>query len=415
MNGPLSGLAALQNIRTKRISSYDRTGGNVDSIKIAPGETVTIADIPGAGVIKHIWITVWHADPMFRRNMVLRMYWDGAKKPAVECPLGDFFGQGWGEEYNYASLPLCAAPQNGRALNSYFPMPFADGARIDIENESEGECMAFYYYVDYEEHQSIDESQGRFHAFWNRTITNPAQGVENEWTSIFRPESKNLTDVANHVIIDTKGTGQYVGVNYYVDNPSTVWYGEGDDMWFIDGEDWPPSLHGTGTEDYFNTSWCPRQKYEHPYFGYARINEGQTGWLGRTHVYRYHIEDPIRFTSSLRGSIEVGHADCVAADIITVAYWYQLPCAKLAKLPPAAKRRNMPKVEAVHIHRWREAYRYLHEANVWGDEPFPKKPLKSMKDRVKKTPLASPAAKKTAKEEIKKQEKMLNRRSKKKK
>ena len=98
---------------------------------------------------------------LFRR----RQLWDGAKNPSVECPLGDFFGQGWGEEYNNASLPLCAAPQNGRALNSYFPMPFADGARIDIENESEGECMAFYYYVDYEEHQSIDESQGRFHAF----------------------------------------------------------------------------------------------------------------------------------------------------------------------------------------------------------------------------------------------------------
>jgi hypothetical protein len=415
MNGPLSGLAVMQDIRTKRISSYDRTGGNADSIRIEPGETVTIADIPGAGVIKHIWITVWHADPMFRRNMMMRMFWDGRKNPAVECPLGDFFGQGWGEEYNYVSLPLCAAPQNGRALNSYFPMPYADGARIEIENESDKECMAFYYYVDYEEHETIDDAQGRFHAFWNRTINYPAQGVENEWSCIFRPESKNLTDTANHLIIDTKGTGHYVGVNYYVDNPSTVWYGEGDDMWFIDGESWPPSLHGTGTEDYFNTSWCPRQKYQHPYFGYGRVNEAQTGWLGRTHVYRYHIEDPIRFTSSLRGSIEIGHANCVTADIITVAYWYQQPCAKLPKLPLAAKRQNMPQIEAVNVHRWREAYRYLHGKDVWGDEDFPKKAVKPLKERVKKKPLASPAAKQTAKKEEQKQQKMLNRRSKKKK
>lgn len=408
MNSPLSHLAQITNARTKRISSYDRTGGNADRIVIAPHETVTIADIPGTGVIRHIWFTICHNDPMFLRNLVLRIYWDGRKSPSVEVPVGDFFGQGWGEIYEYAALPLCAAPRDGRSLNSYFPMPFAEGAIIEIENQSDIECDAFYYYIDYEEVDSVD-GQGRFHAQWSRSIHYPSQGAENEW-GMLDVKACNLTDTFNHPIIDTKGTGHYVGTNYYVDSPTPLWYGEGDDMWFIDGEDWPPSLHGTGTEDYFNTAWSPRTPYIHPYFGYPRVNKDETGWLGRTHVYRFHIEDPIRFSKSLRGSIEVGHADCLTSDTITVAYWYQTPCRRALKLPPASKRQNMPHIGEVEIHRWREAFRYLHGKAVWGNEPLPKKVTNALSKKAKKIKLSTPESEKAAKAEVKKQEKMLNRR-----
>src|SRR5690606_29143288 len=101
-----------------------RTGGNADRIQVEPGETAVIADIAGPGVIRHIWMTIACSDPMLRRNAVLRMYWDDEENPSVESPIGDFFGQGWGENYNYVSLPLAAAPKGGRALNCYFPMPF---------------------------------------------------------------------------------------------------------------------------------------------------------------------------------------------------------------------------------------------------------------------------------------------------
>ena len=94
MNGPLTGLARLSNARSRRISSYDRSGGNADKIVIGPRETVSIATINGPGVIRHIWVTMEHADPMHRLAMVLRMYWDGNAFPSVECPVGDFFGQG---------------------------------------------------------------------------------------------------------------------------------------------------------------------------------------------------------------------------------------------------------------------------------------------------------------------------------
>jgi hypothetical protein len=412
MNGPLSNLAALTNARTRRISSYDRTGGNTDSVPIEPGETITIADITGAGVIRHLWFTIAHKDPMHRRNMVLRMYWDGSATPSVACPVGDFFGQGWGEEYNFISLPLCASPRAGKALNCYFPMPFGNGARIEIENESGGRCDAFYYYVDYETLPALPADTGRFHAGWRRSVHLPAQGVENEWAALFSPLEPNLTDAQNHPIISTRGRGHYVGVNYYVESPSPIWYGEGDDMWFIDGEAWPPSLHGTGTEDYFNTAWCPRELYQHSYFGYGRINTGQTGWLGRTHVYRFHLEDPIRFAKSLRGSIEIGHANCVMADVVTAAYWYQQPCAAAPAVPPAAQRQNMPPIGALELHRWREAFRYVHGMKgVWGNEKLPPKLEKELRRRAAKKPLTTAATRQVAARELTAQKKMLKRRA----
>jgi hypothetical protein len=406
----LSCLPTITTARSRRISSYDRSGGNADRIQIAPGETVTIADISGPGVIRHIWITVSHPDPMYRRNMILRMYWDDNRYPSVECPLGDFFGQGWGEKYNYAALPLCAAPQEGNALNCYFPMPFQSGARFEIENESEQSCDAFYYYIDYEETTVPRKEQGYFHAFWNRSVNRPPQGAESEW-NMFNVACRNLTDEYNHVIINTNGRGQYIGVNYYVESPTPLWYGEGDDMWFIDGESWPPSLHGTGTEDYFNTAWGPKEEYIHPYFGAARINVGESDWLGRTHVYRFHLDDPVCFDRSLRGSIEIGHADCLMTDVVTVAYWYQEDCRRRPKLPAGAKRQNMPKISAAHIHRWREAFRELHGRNdIWGTEQLPAGVQRKIAKRIRQAKLSDPAARTAAREELRKQEQMLNRR-----
>lgn len=410
MNGPLSQLARITPARTRRVSSYDRAGGNDDRIAIAAGETVTIAALTGTGIIRHIWFTICHEDPMFLRHLVMRIYWDGETEPSVEVPVGDFFGQGWGEIYEYVSLPMCTAPREGRALNCYFPMPYANGARIDIENESDQPCEAFYYYIDYEECDSVQE-QGRFHAEWRRSLHQPAQGPENEW-GMFGLKTPNLTDKYNHIIIDTQGHGHYVGVHYYVDSPTPLWYGEGDDMWFIDGESWPPSLHGTGTEDYFNTAWGPKSVYCHPYFGAPRVNDG-TGWLGRTHVYRFHCEDPIRFTTSLRGSIEIGHANCLTSDTITVAFWYQNPCVRAHALPPAKDRANMPHVGEVEIHRWREAFRYVHEKAIWGNELLPPHVIKELAAHAKKTSLAPPAASKAAQKELQKHKKNLNRRTKK--
>ncbi|WP_135549875.1 glycoside hydrolase family 172 protein [Paenibacillus cymbidii] len=371
MQGPLGSIYRLQNgVRTKRQSSYDRTGGNKDCVPVPAGSTVDIAVIPGAGIVRHIWMTLNAPDKFIRRNAVIRMYWDGETEPSVESPLGDFFGQGWGEEYIFQSLPLAAAPAGGRALNSYFPMPFGDGARITITNESDQDIVSLYYYVDYEEHDSMPDDAGRFHAWWNREVTGvqPAEG-ETEW-SIIAPQSPNKTDAHNYMFADIAGKGHFVGINYYVDSPGPMWYGEGDDMWMIDGECWPGSLHGTGTEDFFNSSWCPNELYAHPYFGYARIPD-KLGWMGRTHCYRFFLEDPVYFEKSLRASIEHGHDNALTLDLCTVSYWYQTePHKTFVTLPPAASRVNMPVIGPVDVHRWRHAWRGAmgNSPTLWGNE-----------------------------------------------
>ncbi|MDA1192151.1 MAG: DUF2961 domain-containing protein [Candidatus Poribacteria bacterium] len=362
MTSPLDGLATLRTARTKRISSYDRTGGNSDRIPIEPGETAVLADIEGSGIIKHIWFTIAHGDAMYRRNMILRMYWDGQEHPSVEAPVGDFFGQGFGEHYNYVSLPLAAAPVGGRGLNCYFPMPFSKGARIEIENDSDEQCRSFYYYVDYEEHDSIGDDQARFHAWWNRELTDP---TENESQGGLLQK----TDEGNYLFLEAEGRGHFVGLNYYVQSPTPIWYGEGDDMFLVDGEPWPGSAHGTGTEDYFNMSWCPKEPYQHPYFGFGRINEN-IGWLGRTHCYRFHLEDPVMFTKSLRASIEHGHSNALTLDMSTVAYWYQtLPSKPFPTILERAGRQPQRDIGPGDIHRWRQAWRNGRGAKTeWGNE-----------------------------------------------
>jgi len=365
-------LARIQpGARSRRVSSYDVTGGNGDNVsKIAPGTRRDIFDVKGAGIVTHIWVTIAPPPPaLSRHDIILRMYWDGETTPSVEAPIGDFFGQGWDESYRFAALPLAAGPREGRGMVSYFAMPFGTGARIEIENDTEKQIDAFYYYVDYTELASLPADLGRFHAWYNHALTEALPDGENEW-SVLGPQEKNTTGERNYLFADIVGKGHYVGVNYYVDNPSVMWYGEGDDMFFVDGERWPSSLHGTGTEDYFNTSWSPNALFQHPYYGYARVNTG-TGWLGRTHVYRFHVADPVYFEKSLRFSIEHGHDNNLTLDLSSVAYWYQTePHKPFPTFPSRASRKPMPAINEVDIHLWRDAWRRSKGSGpqLWGNE-----------------------------------------------
>ncbi len=358
------------NVVTKRISSYDRSGGNNDRMEhIMPGEKKVLFDVNGAGMINHIWITI--APPpeeLSRNDIILRMYWDGSDIPSVVSPIGPFFGQGWEESYAFSSLPLAAGPVDGRGMVSYFVMPFADGARIEVENQADIEIGAFYYFVDYIELESLPENTGRFHAWYNHELTEALEDGENEWGAL-GPQGKNPDGKDNYLIADIKGKGHYVGVNYYVHNPGPMWYGEGDDMIFIDGAEMP-SIHGTGTEDYFNTSWCPKTEFTHPYYGYGRLNN-DVGWLGRTHVYRFHISDPVHFKESLKFTIEHGHNNCLTLDLASVAYWYQLP--PFNELPPLATkedRKPKPFIQPYDIHKWRHEWRKANgnDLQLWGNE-----------------------------------------------
>jgi Protein of unknown function (DUF2961). len=356
-------------VKNKRVSSYDRSGNNRDHLSdIKPGEKAVLFDVKGAGVINHIWITIAPVPEVLSRNdIIIRMYWDGSDSPSVESPIGPFFGQGWNERYNFSSFPLAAGPVTGTGLVSYFTMPFANGARIEIENQADGPIHAFYYYVDYLEMEKLPKDLGRFHAWYNHELTEALPEGETEW-GVIGPQGENKDGKNNYVFADIKGKGHFVGINYYVHSPGPMWYGEGDDMWFIDGETMP-SMIGTGTEDFFNTSWCPKEPFYHPYYGYPRVNN-DIGWLGRTHVYRFFVNDPIYFEKSLKATIEHGHQNNLTLDMATVAYWYQTEAGILPPAPSKEVRKPKPMIRPEEIHKWRHEWRKNkgNGSKLWGNE-----------------------------------------------
>jgi hypothetical protein len=357
------------NIKSKQVSSFDRTGGNGDCLSgINDGATVTIMDVKGAGIINRIWITIAPgADKLDRNNIVMRMYWDGSPFPSVESPIGPFFGNGWDESYNFVSVPLAVSPGAGKSYVSYFAMPFAKGARIEIENQSGQKIDAFYFNIEYVEMAKLPENSGRFHAWYNHEVTKALPDGENEW-GVLGETGRNLSGKDNYLFADIKGKGQFVGVNYYINCPSTMWYGEGDEMVFIDGDS-VPAFNGTGTEDFFNMSWCPKEMYQHPYFGFGRVNN-ETGWLGHTHVYRFFIADAVFFDKSCRFTIEHGHNNNLTLDLASVAYWYQDAPGKLPRSFTKEERQPKPTIGAVEIHLWRHAWRLENQSGsqLWGNE-----------------------------------------------
>lgn len=344
----LAGLARLRNgVRRERISSYDRTGGNRDWFTFAPDQKIVIAEIEGAGCVRHIWMTMGCPEEAYARKIILRAWWDGESQPSIECPVGDFFGIGHGIVKNFWSLPLQMSAQAGRAFNCWFPMPFASSARFEIQNESSVPTN-LYFYIDYERYDKLEDGYGRFHAQWRREnpttgFGDPARRFADDNDYMWEVWSvPNLDGKGNYIILEAEGKGHYVGCHLDIDcfaRDKNDWYGEGDDMIFIDGESLP-RLYGTGTEDYFNTAFGPTEEFYSPYQGIT-VNSGDNEWpwRGKNSTYRYHIEDPIYFEKSIQVTIEHGHANNLTNDYASTAYWYQTePHKPFPTLLPVAQR-----------------------------------------------------------------------------
>lgn len=328
--GLLSNLPAYKEFTVGRESSHDPTGGNADGRHdwpLQPGETRTMADIEGAGAITHIWITIASKDEKHLKHMVLRMYWDGEQHPSVEAPIGDFFGLGHGRYYHYSCLPIQIGTQRG--LNCYWRMPFSDGARVTVTNEGPVKGEAFYYYVDYEKYASLPADLGRFHAQYRQEFP--------------------CTPGENYVFVEAKGRGHFVGVNLSIHNRAAGWWGEGDDMFYIDGDE-QPTLHGTGSEDYFCGAWAYGAEFSNPYFG-APLIDGHHTQNALWNVYRYHLEDVIPFNTSIRATMEHGHDNDRFDDWSSVAYWYQgEPHVPFPPLPKPEDRFHT--LATMHVEPW---------------------------------------------------------------
>jgi hypothetical protein len=319
----------------KRASSYDRTGGNKDYRPLDPGQTLALLDTDGPGQVSHIWMTISSGERHHLKKIVLRMYWDGENTPSVEAPVGDFFGLGLGDYFLYQSIPLAVGSAN--ALNCFFPMPFRKHARITLTNEGGERAGAVYWNIDYRAYGSpLPPGTLYFHAQYRQATPNQAiPGAE-----------VNLDGKNNYVWMKATGRGQFVGVTMSVLENADGWWGEGDDMFFVDGEKLP-SINGTGTEDYFLGAWdFGGQAFSYGLFGAPVVGPEFQG--SRWSVYRFHLDSPIMFTKSLRATIEHGHADDRGDNYYSVAYWYQTePHAAFPPLPPVEDR--IPRVIPSHV------------------------------------------------------------------
>lgn len=344
--GMLDGLATASRGRSRCVNAENPTGGKgvaaMSAGKLGPsrkgtpclgtvpaGESVTLMDVDGPGVIRHIWMTVTDktgpTGPNVLRNLILEFYWDGEENPSVVCPIGDFFCCGHAQDCFVDSLPIVVAPNRG--FNCYFAMPF-EHAKIVLRSDHNEDVPAFFYQIDYTEYDALPADAMRFHAQWRRERVTKEQ--------------------QDYTILDgVRGQGTYVGTYLALTALESRWWGEGEVKFYLDGDTDYPTVTSTGTEDYFGGAWSfatfdenhhmREQTYCAPFVGFpfrsqSLGNRESDYWDKSTPVmrgmYRWHIPDPIYFERDLRvtvqqiGSQEAGLFER-SDDVASVAYWYQ--------------------------------------------------------------------------------------------
>lgn len=325
--------------RMRNASGLFDPESNADAFRIDPGETVVLAELDGPGEIRHIWFTLSSRDYFrYPRTLVLRIYWDGSTTASVETPVGDFFAAGHGMKANVSSLPI-EVTSYGRALNSYWKMPFAKKAKLTMTNEARRGDATCYFYIDWQKLERLPPDSLYFHARYNQ-----------EWpVKPFTP----------YTVLAVEGDGQYVGTVMSLHSSMGSWFGESDDRFYIDGEE-EPRLVGTGFEDYFTDAWNLRL--------FSNLHAGVTirephGEDARHTCYRWHIQDPITFKKSLKVEIErrsfVSVQDPETREITSrdfvyrpdfcssVAFWYQRTIATPSKPFPSLRERLLPEIWVV--------------------------------------------------------------------
>lgn len=357
---PMGALAAPHSGRSRRATStfregadgkYDRNAppksdfeelSNRDNFRIPAGETHVLMDEKGPGVITHIWLTFLGPEPhpwakdgsANHQELLLRIFYDGNDRPGVEAPVGDFFGGCFGKRAEVISLPVIV--EGGDSYNCFWHMPFRESIRVEIANESDKPLSLLYYNIDWIEKDSLPKDTPYFYAQYTQRY--PTGGGE------------------PYTLLETEGRGHYVGTVFCVRTRSPYWFGEGDEMIAIDGEE-IPSVWGTGTEDYFLCAWGLKKTLT-PYFGVPYFD--QFGIVGsHTSAYRWHVNDPIVFNKSIRvqfetfGWIAPDETEKQRAnswnpredDYASVAFWYQTGTPTFSARAPHARERKLPNIE----------------------------------------------------------------------
>jgi D-arabinan exo alpha-(1,3)/(1,5)-arabinofuranosidase (non-reducing end) len=257
--------------------------------RIATGETVVLADIAGPGRVRHIWMTFMAAPPEEMRAVTLQVFYDERAEPSISVPCLDFFGLPHGRMVH--CVTAMTAVQEGRGLNSYFPMPFAKNIRIELTNAGT-RAITLYYQVDYTLERFADDA-GYLHVSFRRE--NPTT-LKRDFT----------------IAEGFKGPGRFLGcvVGVRVLPDEMIWYGEGEFKFFRDGDADLPTICGTGLEDYVGTAWgmgahtAPAQGA--PLVVAPPADPGspippKPDFVG---FYRWHLADPMVFQREMRATIQ---------------------------------------------------------------------------------------------------------------
>jgi hypothetical protein len=254
-------------------------GHAFDSLKA--GQSVTLMEYHGAGVIRRIWITISDRSPEMVRSLTLAASWDGESKPAVLAPLGDFFGVAHGQLCVFESA-LLSNPE-GRSFNCVIPMPFRRSARLVLSNDSKKDLSNLFYDVDFETVKRVPKEALYFHCYWNR-------------------ETRTALGQDYQILPRVVGKGRLLGVNVgVIANPDygDSWWGEGEVKMYLDGDDQYPTIAGTGAEDYTGTAWG-LGKFANRYQGCPVVDKAHRMWA----FYRFHIPDPVYFDKDLKVTIQ---------------------------------------------------------------------------------------------------------------
>jgi len=285
---------------------------------LAPGETVTLCDVQGPGVVRHIWMTTARKREALL-GLVLRAWWDGQEHPSIEVPVGALFGLPRGEIVAFESAVHSVFDLAG--MNLRLPMPFARRARMTLTNEGP-EAYGVFYTIDYTLGDRLDETFGRLHVLYRR---------ENPTTL-----KKDFEILPKRV-----GPGRYLGTVLSVRPLSPNWWGEGEFKAYMDGDEEFPTICGTGTEDYVGQSWGLQHR-QHLYEGTIIFGGEQVGQPST--FYRWHLLEPIYWQKDFRCTMQqIGLSETGLTerqdDWICCTFWYQaIPSAPLPELPDFAAR-----------------------------------------------------------------------------
>jgi len=264
-------------------------------INLAPRQETPWIEHEGAGELTAFHFKIDYPEEMSTLNrarmlraLVLRLYWDGLGQPSVDVPLGDFFCNAFYSR-RYSSIAL--GNVDGRFI-CRFRMPFGGKVRGVIRNDSSVPLPVSGGYA--LRYPSAEEAR-YFHATWKSDISRGAP----------------------FQILRATGAGHFVGCFLScigIDGSWTIL--EGDESFLVDGES-TPSIHGTGLEDYFNGAWYYTGLFDLPLHGL--VEKAPI----RTDQYRFHLSDPVAFSTGLEMLMEFGAGNRARGYMSSVAYWYQ--------------------------------------------------------------------------------------------